>query len=61
MAKCFVISTATAALLSLTSATSPAQTTWVKHPANPVIPHWTGDVDDPSGYKYAFGPAVMDD
>ena len=38
-----------------------AQTTWQKHPDNPVLRFWTGDVDDPNGYKYALDPAVLVD
>jgi len=38
-----------------------AQLTWVKSPDNPVLPYWSGDVNDPNGFKYAFEPSVMYD
>jgi len=46
-------------LLNFSSFEARSQFVWVKHPSNPVIPHWTGDIDDPSGYKYVFGPTVL--
>ena len=38
-----------------------AQVVWQKSSANPVLPEWSGLVDDPSGYKYAFEGSVMYD
>jgi len=45
--------------IQLTPANS--QTTWVKGPDDPIIPHWTGGVDDPSGYKHVGGPSIVYD
>jgi predicted GH43/DUF377 family glycosyl hydrolase len=38
-----------------------AQVVWQRSLANPVLPEWSGLVDDPSGYKYAFEGSVMYD
>jgi hypothetical protein len=40
---------------------SAAQLTWIKSTSNPVLPTWSGDIDDPSSYKYCIGPAVVYD
>jgi predicted GH43/DUF377 family glycosyl hydrolase len=38
-----------------------AQFVWQKSSANPVLPEWAGDNNDPSNYKYAFEPTVLYD
>ncbi|MBS4027140.1 MAG: T9SS type A sorting domain-containing protein [Ignavibacteriales bacterium] len=38
-----------------------SQYVWVKHPANPVVTSWSGETDDPSGYKYALAPTILYD
>lgn len=38
-----------------------AQVSWIKSIHNPVVPYWSGNIDDPSGYKYAFEPSVLYD
>ncbi len=38
-----------------------AQYGWQKYSGNPVVPYWSGDIDDPNGYKYALEPTVRYD
>lgn len=59
MVRSIVIFATMFTFLNLWSFQARSQFVWVKHQSNPVIPHWTGDVDDPSGYKYVFGPTVL--
>lgn len=37
------------------------QIVWTKLAKNPVVPVWSGNVDDPSNYRYAYAPAVLVD
>jgi beta-1,4-mannooligosaccharide phosphorylase/Secretion system C-terminal sorting domain len=37
------------------------QITWQKEATNPVLGFWSGDVNDPNGYKYALDPAPFVD
>lgn len=46
-------------LCFLTSAQS--QTQWDQDASNPVVPYWSGDVNDPSAYYFALGPTVIYD
>lgn len=49
------------ALLSIMWKSTTAQITWQKYPDNPVLRFWTGDINDPNGYKYALDPTVLID
>jgi beta-1,2-mannobiose phosphorylase / 1,2-beta-oligomannan phosphorylase len=48
-------------ILILLTAPLSAQTNWHKHLSNPVLPHWSGDPDQPSSYKHILGPTVVFD
>jgi predicted GH43/DUF377 family glycosyl hydrolase len=50
-----------ASLLILDVNSSQAQTNWQKYRSNPVLPHWSGDPDQPSSYKHILGPSVIFD
>jgi predicted GH43/DUF377 family glycosyl hydrolase len=52
--------TLTCAIVLAISGTQ-AQAVWQKSGANPVLPEWSGLVDDPSSYKYAFEGSVLYD
>lgn len=41
--------------------TASAQVVWQRHAENPVVPAWSGDIDDPSSYKFCLEPSVMMD
>gem|GEM_PF-2790093 len=47
--------------LALAISGTRSQYTWQKSNVNPVLPEWSGLVDDPSGFKYAFEPFVSYD
>jgi predicted GH43/DUF377 family glycosyl hydrolase len=55
------VSSCTFILLFLLCKQLNAQVIWEKYSGNPVVPEWSGNVDDPSGYKYAFEPTVLYD
>lgn len=48
-------------LAALLTGAAAAQVTWQKSPDNPVLSNWTGDPDDPNGYKYLLEPSVLQD
>ena len=50
-----------ACTLALTISGTRAQYSWQKSNENPVVPEWSGLVNDPSGFKYAFEPTVLYD
>ena len=54
-----VLASTCAVLITMSSIN--AQVVWQRSSDNPVLPEWTGLVDDPSGYKYAFEGSVMYD
>ncbi|MEK9137789.1 MAG: hypothetical protein AAB393_11755, partial [Bacteroidota bacterium] len=35
------------------------QITWQRHANNPVLPAWSGALDDPSRYRYVYTPSVL--
>jgi len=37
------------------------QLVWEKYAGNPILREWSGQIDDPNGYKYAFEPTVFYD
>ena len=57
LSKCLILACALVLAISGTQ----GQYTWQKSSANPVLPEWSGLVDDPSSYKYAFESSVMYD
>ena len=49
------------ALLMTILVSASGQLVWQKSTSNPVLPFWTGDVDEPNGYKYTLEPWVIFD
>jgi predicted GH43/DUF377 family glycosyl hydrolase len=60
MDRLWKVLTLTCAIVLAISGTQ-AQVVWQKSSANPILPEWSGFVDDPSGYKYAFEGSVLYD
>ncbi len=48
-------------LLLLYHVEGQSQSVWQRHEGNPVLPAWSGDIDDPSSYKFTYAPSVFFD